>query len=415
MNRLVQGDVGSGKTMVAFLAMLNVIGAGYQCAMMTPTEILAEQHFRNIASYAQNIGINVALLTGSTKKKQREQLFQALKLNMVHILIGTHALLEDDVQFYKLGLAVIDEQHRFGVMQRAKLWKKNSENNVIPEIYPHVLVMTATPIPRSLALTLYGDLDVSVIDELPKNRKPIKTAVRTEKDKIKVYEFIRQQIKEGRQAYFVYPLVEQSEKLDLQAVTDGYEQIQGLFPEYKVGLLHGRMHPTEKDDVMTKFKLNVFQILVATTVIEVGVDVPNASIMVIEHAERFGLAQLHQLRGRVGRGEYQSYCILMTDYKLSADGKKRLETMVETNDGFKISDVDLEMRGPGEIFGTRQSGLPDFKIANIAQDSSILQEARKTAFAIIEKDPHLRLAEHLVLLEKYQKLMQEKAEMSRVG
>lgn len=415
MNRLVQGDVGSGKTIVAFLAMLNVIDAGYQCAMMAPTEILAEQHFRNIANYAQKIGINVALLTGSTKKKQREQLLQALKLNMIHILIGTHALLEEDVQFYKLGLAIIDEQHRFGVMQRAKLWKKNSEDNSPPQIYPHVLVMTATPIPRSLALTLYGDLDASVIDELPKNRKPIRTAIRTEKDKVKVYEFIRQQIKEGRQAYFVYPLVEQSEKLDLQAVTDGYEQIQAYFSEYKVGLLHGRMHPAEKDDIMTKFKLNVFQILVATTVIEVGVDVPNASIMVIEHAERFGLAQLHQLRGRVGRGEYQSYCILMTDYKLSADGRKRLETMVETNDGFKISDVDLEMRGPGEIFGTRQSGLPDFKIANIAQDSSILQDARKTAFEIVEKDPHLRMQEHAVLLANYQKLIQQNSEMSRVG
>ncbi len=415
MNRLVQGDVGSGKTMVAFLAMLNVIDAGYQCTMMAPTEILAEQHFKNIANYAQKIGINVALLTGSTKKKQRQQLLQALKLNMIHILIGTHALLEDDVQFYKLGLAVIDEQHRFGVMQRAKLWKKNSQNETPPEVYPHVLVMTATPIPRSLALTLYGDLDVSIIDELPKNRKPIRTAIRTEKDKVKVYQFIRQQIKEGRQAYFVYPLVEQSEKLDLQAVTEGFEQIKSIFPEYKVGLLHGRMHPAEKDDVMTKFKLNVFQILVATTVIEVGVDVPNASIMVIEHAERFGLAQLHQLRGRVGRGEYQSYCILMTDYKLSADGRKRLETMVETNDGFKISDVDLEMRGPGEIFGTRQSGLPDFKIANIAQDSTILQEARKTAFEIVEKDPHLRLTEHAVLLENYQKIMHEKSEMSRVG
>jgi ATP-dependent DNA helicase RecG len=415
MNRLVQGDVGSGKTMVAFLAMLNVIDAGYQCTMMAPTEILAEQHFRNISGYAQKIGINVALLTGSTKKKQREQLLQALKLNMIHILIGTHALLEDDVQFYKLGLAVIDEQHRFGVMQRAKLWKKNSEENKPVEVYPHVLVMTATPIPRSLALTLYGDLDVSIIDELPKNRKPIKTAIRTDKDKVKIYEFIRQQIKEGRQAYFVYPLVEQSEKLDLQAVTEGYQQIQALFPEYKVGLLHGKMHPAEKDDVMTKFKLNVFQILVATTVIEVGVDVPNASIMVIEHAERFGLAQLHQLRGRVGRGEYQSYCILMTSYQLSADGKKRLQTMEETNDGFKISDVDLEMRGPGEIFGTRQSGLPDFKIANIAQDSTILQEARKIAFFIVEKDPHLRLNEHSVLLQNYQKIIQEKTEISRVG
>lgn len=415
MNRLVQGDVGSGKTMVAFLAMLNVIDAGYQCAMMAPTEILAEQHFKNISDYARKAGINVALLTGSTKKKQRQQLMQALKLNMIHILIGTHALLEDDVQFYKLGLAVIDEQHRFGVMQRAKLWKKNNGDNKTIDVYPHVLVMTATPIPRSLALTLYGDLDVSVIDELPKNRKPIRTAVRTEKDKIKVYEFIRQQINEGRQAYFVYPLVEQSEKLDLQAVTEGFEQIKEFFSEYKVGLLHGRMHSAEKEDVMTKFKLNVFQILVATTVIEVGVDVPNASIMVIEHAERFGLAQLHQLRGRVGRGEYQSYCILMTDYKLSPDGKKRLETMVETNDGFKISDVDLEMRGPGEIFGTRQSGLPDFKIANIAQDSVILQEARKTAFEIIEKDPHLRLNEHALLLQNYQKIMQEKSEMSRVG
>ncbi|MCS7027945.1 MAG: ATP-dependent DNA helicase RecG [Bacteroidia bacterium] len=415
MNRLVQGDVGSGKTMVAFLSMLNVIDAGYQCAMMTPTEILAEQHFKNISNYAHKIGINVALLTGSTKKKQREQLLQALKLNMIHILIGTHALLEDDVQFYKLGLAVIDEQHRFGVMQRARLWQKSSSDGKPPEIYPHVLVMTATPIPRSLALTLYGDLDVSIIDELPKDRKPVKTAIRTEKDRPKIYEFIRQQIKEGRQAYFVYPLVEQSEKLDLQAVTEGYTHIQSIFPEYRVGLLHGKMHPAEKDDVMTKFKLNVFQILVATTVIEVGVDVPNASIMVIEHAERFGLAQLHQLRGRVGRGEYQSYCILMTDYHLSADGKKRLQTMVETNDGFRISDVDLEMRGPGEIFGTRQSGLPDFKIANISQDGQILQEARKAAFKIVEKDPHLRLPEHAVILENYHRQTSQKAEMSRVG
>lgn len=415
MNRLVQGDVGSGKTMVAFLAMLNVIDAGYQCTMMAPTEILAEQHFKNISEYARKIGINVALLTGSTRKKQRSQLLQALKLNMIHILIGTHALLEEDVQFYKLGLAVIDEQHRFGVMQRAKLWKKNAEPDKPLEIYPHVLVMTATPIPRSLALTLYGDLDASVIDELPKNRKPIRTGIRTEKDKSKVYEFIRQQIREGRQAYFVYPLVEQSEKLDLQAVTEGYTQIQAVFPEYKVGLLHGKMSPAEKDEVMTKFKLNVFQILVATTVIEVGVDVPNASIMVIEHAERFGLAQLHQLRGRVGRGEYQSYCILMTSYNLSADGRKRLQTMVETNDGFKISDVDLEMRGPGEIFGTRQSGLPDFKIANIAQDSKILQEARRTAFEIIEKDPHLRSNEHTMILKNYQKMTQQKNEISRVG
>ncbi|GAL84405.1 ATP-dependent DNA helicase RecG [Sporocytophaga myxococcoides] len=382
MNRLLQGDVGSGKTIVAFVCMLMAIDNGAQAALMAPTEILADQHFKGLKEFADKLGLTMALLTGSTKQKDRKVIFKDLEEGKLNFIVGTHALIEDNVKFKNLGIVIIDEQHRFGVAQRAKLWKKN----VIP---PHILVMTATPIPRTLAMTLYGDLDISVIDELPKGRKPIKTMHQFDKDRIKLFGFMRKQIEEGRQVYVVYPLIEESETLDLKDLMDGYESISRAFPDYALGILHGRMTPDAKDYEMKRFVKGETKILVSTTVIEVGVNVPNASVMVIENAERFGLSQLHQLRGRVGRGSDQSYCILMSNYKLSRDSKVRLETMVKTNNGFEIADVDLKLRGPGDLAGTQQSGVPNLIIADLSQDAVIVKEARKAAEEIIDKDPNL--------------------------
>lgn len=392
MNRLLQGDVGSGKTIVALLTMLMAIDNNYQAALMAPTEILAQQHFVSLKEMCDKIGINIALLTGSSKTKERKKLLADLLEGNIHILIGTHALIEDVVQFKNLGIVVIDEQHRFGVAQRAKLWKKNN-------VPPHILVMTATPIPRTLAMTLYGDLDVSVLDELPPNRKPITTVQRYETQRIAVFDFMRDEIAKGRQIYIVYPLIEESETLDLNDLMQGFESICRSFPlpEYNVSIVHGRMKADAKDFEMQRFVKGETQIMVATTVIEVGVNVPNASVMIIENAERFGLSQLHQLRGRVGRGAEQSYCILMTTHKLSADGKKRIKTMCETNDGFKISEVDLELRGPGNLEGTQQSGNIDLKIANLATDGPIIEEARKAAIGLLDEDASLENPENATL------------------
>lgn len=392
MNRLLQGDVGSGKTMVAFLTMLMAVDNQHQAALMAPTEILAQQHFAGLSAYCSQIGVRMVLLTGSTKVKERKQILQDIASGEAHLIIGTHALLEDAVQFHNLGIVVIDEQHRFGVAQRAKLWKKNT-------VLPHVLVMTATPIPRTLAMTLYGDLDVSVLDELPPGRKPIKTVHRYETQRIAVFEFMRDEIAKGRQIYIVYPLIDESEKIDLIDLQNGFESISRAFPlpTYNVSIVHGKMKAENKDFEMQRFVKGETQIMVATTVIEVGVNVPNASVMIIENAERFGLSQLHQLRGRVGRGAEQSFCILMTTRKLTADGKKRIQTMVETNDGFKISEVDLELRGPGNMDGTQQSGNIDLKIANLATDGPIVEEARKAAIALLEADATFNKLEHLSL------------------
>ncbi|MEZ4974911.1 MAG: ATP-dependent DNA helicase RecG, partial [Cyclobacteriaceae bacterium] len=391
MNRLLQGDVGSGKTIVAFICMLLVIGSDAQAALMAPTEILAQQHYNNLKKYADMMDISISLLTGSTKKKARTELHYRLQTCELKILIGTHALIEDEVKFNRLGLAVIDEQHRFGVAQRSKLWQKNKE------AYPHVLVMTATPIPRTLAMTLYGDLEISVIDELPKGRKPIKTTHQYDSHRLQINEFIRQQIKSGRQIYIVYPLIEESEKLDLKHLMDGYESIVRAFPDVPVSILHGKMKPEAKDFEMDRFVRGETKIMVATTVIEVGVDVPNASVMIIESAERFGLSQLHQLRGRVGRGAEQSYCILVTDYKLSAESKIRLGTMVKTNNGFEIAETDLKLRGPGDLMGTQQSGALDLLIADLGKDAAVLKVARETAIRILENDPELAKPEHKVV------------------
>jgi ATP-dependent DNA helicase RecG len=390
MNRLLQGDVGSGKTIVALAAMVHAIDNGFQAGLMAPTEILAQQHFNGLKELCDQLGLKIALLTGSVKGKARKQLFTALEQGHINILIGTHALIEDKVVFKKLGFIVIDEQHRFGVAQRARLWDKS-------ELPPHILVMTATPIPRTLAMTLYGDLDISVIDELPPGRKPVKTVHRYEKSRLEVFGFLKEQIKLGRQVYIVYPLIEESETLDLNNLMQGYEAINRSFPlpDYRVSIVHGKMKPADKDFEMQRFVKGETQIMVATTVIEVGVNVPNASVMIIENAERFGLSQLHQLRGRVGRGADQSFCILMTSYKISNDGLKRIRTMTETNDGFKISEVDLELRGPGDIAGTRQSGIMSgLKLANLALDGAILEEARKSAKSILEIDDQLLLPEH---------------------
>lgn len=382
MNRLVQGDVGSGKTIVALLSMILAADNGFQSCMMAPTEILAIQHFNGISKLLEGFPLNVALLTGSTKKSERTKLLEALKAGELHILVGTHALIEDPVVFHNLGLAVIDEQHRFGVEQRARLWKKAA-------IPPHVLVMTATPIPRTLAMTLYGDLDVSVIDELPKGRKPIKTVHQTDAHRLRVFGFMREQIALGRQVYVVYPMIEESENSDLKFLMDGYESISRAFPlpDFQISIVHGKMKPAEKDYEMKRFKDGITNIMVATTVIEVGVDVPNASVMVIENSERFGLSQLHQLRGRVGRGAEQSFCILMTGNKLSNDGKVRIKTMVDTTDGFKISEVDLKLRGPGELSGLRQSGVVDLKIASLVEDGPLIQEVRETVLEMVSSDP----------------------------
>ncbi|MFV0520921.1 MAG: ATP-dependent DNA helicase RecG [Mangrovibacterium sp.] len=393
MNRLVQGDVGSGKTLVALMCSLLAFDNDYQSCLMAPTEILANQHYVSIMKMLNGMDIKVALLTGSTKKKEREQIHAALRDGSIQLLIGTHALIEDTVQLHKLGLVIVDEQHRFGVAQRAKLWKKNV---LTP---PHVLVMTATPIPRTLAMTLYGDLDISVIDELPPGRKPIETRHYLENRRLQVYDFIRKEIAKGRQAYIVYPLVKESEKMDLKNVEDGFNHMKEVFPQCKISMVHGQMKPIEKDEEMMRFKRGETQIMVATTVIEVGVDVPNASIMVIEGAERFGLSQLHQLRGRVGRGAEQSYCILMSGYKLSVTSRKRLETMVRTNDGFEIAEVDLHLRGAGDIEGTQQSGDGfELKIAKLGKDGEILRMASEVAQDVLAADPGLQTQENQLLV-----------------
>lgn len=398
MNRLLQGDVGSGKTLVALMLMLIALDNGYQACLMAPTEILATQHYATIKELLEGLNIHVELLTGSTKKKDRERIHNALLTNDLQILIGTHALIEDTVKFNNLGLVIIDEQHRFGVAQRAKLWTKNLNP-------PHILVMTATPIPRTLAMTVYGDLDVSVIDELPPGRKPIQTLHVYDKKREGLYQSIRKQLQEGRQVYIVYPLIEESEKLDLKNLEDGYKHIQEVFPEYTVCKVHGKMKPKDKDAEMQRFVNNEAQIMVATTVIEVGVNVPNASVMVIESAQRFGLSQLHQLRGRVGRGADQSFCILVTPYELSADTRKRIDIMVESNDGFEIAEADLKFRGPGDLEGTQQSGIPfTLKIANIVKDGDILQYAREVAQSVLNDDPQLEKQTNLILRRQLKKL-----------
>lgn len=389
MHRLVQGDVGSGKTLVALAAALIAKSNGLQAAIMVPTEILAEQHFRNSKLFLEPLGLTIGLLTGSQKQSERKQTFELLKQGAIDLIVGTHALIQDEVEFKDLGLVIIDEQHRFGVHQRNALKQKG--------ISPHFLVMTATPIPRTLAMTVYGDLDVSVIDELPKGRAPIQTRVVFESKRREVMNFVRDQLLKGRQAYIVYPLVEESEKIDLKDAVSAFETIQGEFKEYKVALLHGKMKPAEKEEVMREFRDKKTHILVATTVIEVGVDVPNANIMVIEHTERFGLSQLHQLRGRVGRGEHKSFCILMLGRAVSEESRERSAIMERTTNGFEIAEADLELRGPGEFMGTRQSGLTGFKMANLVRDLQILQEARAAAFETLEKDPDLRKPEHLNL------------------
>ena len=392
MNRLLQGDVGSGKTIVAFMSMLLAIDNGFQACLMAPTEILANQHFLGLSELAKTANINIKLLTGSTKTAERKIIHEALEDGSLHILIGTHALLEDKVQFKNLGLAVIDEQHRFGVEQRSKLWKKN-------EIPPHVLVMTATPIPRTLAMSLYGDLDISVIDELPPGRKPIQTVHRFDSNRLKVWKFLKDEIALGRQIYIVYPLIQESEKMDFKDLMDGYESISRDFPlpQYSISILHGKMKPADKESEMKRFAEGKTNIMVATTVIEVGVNVPNASVMIIESAERFGLSQLHQLRGRVGRGAEQSYCILMTSHKLSSDSKTRMETMVSTNDGFEIAEVDLKLRGPGDLMGTQQSGVLNLQIADIVKDRDILMLARNYAIKLLREDTGMHKPEHATL------------------
>jgi len=384
MNRLLQGDVGSGKTLVAVLIILLAIDNGFQACLMAPTEILANQHFKTILNFLKPLGIKISLLTGSVKKADRKVIHESLENGSLNILVGTHALIEDKVKFKNLGISIIDEQHRFGVAQRAKLWKKNN-------FPPHVLVMTATPIPRTLAMTFYGDLEVSVIDELPPGRKPINTIHRFDSSRLKVFQFIEDEIKKGHQVYIVYPLIEESEKLDYKDLMDGYESIVRRFPlpHYKVSIVHGKMKPEAKDYEMSQFVKGQTQIMVATTVIEVGVDVPNASLMIIESAEKFGLSQLHQLRGRVGRGAEKSYCILMSGYKLSKEAKIRLETMVRTNDGFEISEQDLKIRGPGDVMGTQQSGVLDFKLANLARDGQLVQLAKIDVDELLNMDPHL--------------------------
>lgn len=389
MNRLLQGDVGSGKTIVALMAMLLAIDNGFQACLMAPTEILASQHFQSISELLEGSSVTIALLTGSTKNSQRKIIDEQLQEGSLQILVGTHALLEDKVKFKNLGFAIIDEQHRFGVEQRSKLWKKNHRP-------PHILVMTATPIPRTLAMSVYGDLDISIIDELPPGRKPIQTVHRYENHRAKVYEFIKKEIDQGRQAYVVYPLIEESESLDFKNLTEGFEYIENSFPrpKYQISMVHGRMKPAEKDAEMEKFKQGITQIMVATTVIEVGVNVPNASVMVIESAERFGLSQLHQLRGRVGRGNQQSYCILLTGNKLGSDSLTRMQTMTQTNDGFQIAEVDLKLRGPGDLMGTQQSGVLALKIADLVKDQTLLRAARAEAIQLLKSDPELKTPEN---------------------
>lgn len=397
MRRLVQGDVGCGKTMVALLSAYYVIRNSYQVALMVPTEILADQHFLNSKKLFEPLGIKVEILKGSQTQKTRDQIAERLKNGEIDLLVGTHALIQDDVEFKNLALAIVDEQHRFGVHQRQKLKQKG--------VCPHFLLMTATPIPRTLALTVYGDLQCSIINELPKGRSPVSTFVRFENKRPRVYEFLKDQIHAGRQAYVVFPLVEESEKIDLKDATQGFEALTAQFPDFKIGLLHGKMKAQEKDAIMDQFRKNEIQILVSTTVIEVGVDVPNANIMLIEHAERFGLSQLHQLRGRVGRGAHKSYCILMPGYAVSEEAKERLELMEQTSDGFKVAEKDLEMRGPGEFMGTRQSGMPGFKMGNLVRDLNILMEAREAAFQVVASDPTLSKKENVLLRENLKRVM----------
>lgn len=409
MNRLLQGDVGSGKTLVALMAMLIAIGNGYQACIMAPTEILAEQHLATIRQFLGDMDIRTELLTGVVKGKRRQNILDRLAAGEINILVGTHAIIEDTVVFARLGLAVVDEQHRFGVAQRAKLWGKNS-------IPPHILVMTATPIPRTLAMTLYGDLDISVIDELPPGRKPIQTIHKYDNQTTSLYQGIRQQINSGRQVYIVYPLIEESEKSDLKNLEDGFEAMRDIFPEYKLSKVHGRMKPKDKDAEMQRFARGETQILVATTVIEVGVNVPNASVMVILDAQRFGLSQLHQLRGRVGRGADQSYCILVTTFKLSEETRKRIDIMCETNDGFRIAEADLKLRGPGDLEGTQQSGIAfDLKIADIARDGQIVQLAREQAQAIIDRDPECNSTEYKMLWDRLKELRKTNINWSAIS
>ncbi len=410
MNRLLQGDVGSGKTLVALMNMLIAMDNGCQACLMAPTEILANQHLQSIARLLGDMDVEIALLTGSTKKAQRKHIHERLKTAQLNILIGTHALIEDEVVFANLGFVVIDEQHRFGVAQRARLWSKSSSP-------PHVLVMTATPIPRTLAMTVYGNLDISIIDELPPGRKPIKTIHFFDSKRLRVTGFIREQIKSGRQVYIVYPLISESEKLDLKNLMDGFEQLQRDFPspDYFVSVLHGRMKADDKDYEMKRFVDGKTDIMVSTTVIEVGVDVPNATIMVIENAERFGLSQLHQLRGRVGRGSDQSYCVLMSSFKLSEEGRKRLEIMVQSNDGFEIAEADLKLRGPGDMAGTKQSGMLELKIANLARDGDMIAKTRQLAMRILEKDPDLTNPMNQLLLTQLKQIQQGKQDWGRIS
>lgn len=409
MNRLLQGDVGSGKTLVALMAMLIAIGNGYQACIMAPTEILAEQHLATIRQMLGDMDIHVELLTGVVKGRRRADILDRLSKGEIDILVGTHAVIEDAVVFARLGLAVVDEQHRFGVAQRARLWAKS-------EMPPHILVMTATPIPRTLAMTLYGDLDVSVIDELPPGRKPIQTLHKYDTQTTSLYQGIRQQIDSGRQVYIVYPLIEESEKSDLKNLEDGFEAMREIFPQYRLSKVHGRMKPKDKDAEMQRFASGETQILVATTVIEVGVNVPNASVMVILDAQRFGLSQLHQLRGRVGRGAEQSYCILVTTFKLSEETRKRIDIMCETNDGFRIAEADLKLRGPGDLEGTQQSGIAfDLKIADIARDGQIVQLAREQAQAIIDRDPECSCNEHKMLWDRLKELRKSNVNWSAIS
>lgn len=399
MNRLLQGDVGSGKTIVALLSMLLSIDNGYQATIMAPTEILANQHYVAVSELLKGMNISVAILTGSVKTKKRREIHTNLEEGSLHILVGTHALLEDKVQFKNLGIAIIDEQHRFGVKQRAKLWSKNT-------LPPHILVMTATPIPRTLAMSVYGDLEISVIDELPPGRKEVKTVHRFDSNRLSVFKFLKDEISKGRQVYIVYPLIQESEAMDYKDLMDGYESISREFPspKYQISIVHGKMKSADKDFEMQRFVKGETQIMVATTVIEVGVNVPNASVMIIESAERFGLSQLHQLRGRVGRGSDQSYCILLTSFKLSDDAKTRLKTMVDTADGFKIAEVDLKLRGPGNIMGTQQSGVLNLKIADVVKDSKVLVSARNTAISLLQEDPNLSNKENLPIRNTFSKM-----------
>ena len=408
MHRLVQGDVGSGKTLVALMAALLAVENGYQVAIMAPTEILAEQHWHTIHRWCTEMGIETVLLTAGSKGREKAETLARVADGTARIVIGTHAVIQEKVEFARLGLGIIDEQHRFGVLQRGILMKKGSN--------PDILVMTATPIPRTLAMTLFGDLSLSVIDELPPGRTPVETKIVLESRRSQVYDIIRDEVHKGRQAYVIYPLVEETEKSDLKAASQMAGHLErDVFPDLRLGLLHGRMSPEEKESVMASFKARELDILVATTVIEVGIDVPNASVMVVEHAERFGLSQLHQLRGRVGRGEARSRCILMTPGRLSGDGEKRLRVMESTSDGFRIAEADLEIRGPGDFLGTRQSGLPDFRIANILRDGALLEQARQAAFGLLEKDPDLACAPHIPLREELQRRWGQRLELGSIG